>query len=192
MLRGLRRADGLSVEKLASASGVSAGLISQLERGLGNPSFHTLRRLAASLHVPVASFVQGPAGSPPSEPGQRRRQPAGPPRVPGVVRAGERKKLTLAVEGLVYELLTPDLQGSLEVLRTQVPPAFSNADRPFCHEGEECVHLLEGELELTVGDALYHLRAGDTATYDPSVPHWWANNGAETAVIVGVVTPPSF
>ena len=51
VLRETRIAAHLSVEGLAAAAGVSAGLISQLERGRGNPSFLTLRRLA-DAHMP--------------------------------------------------------------------------------------------------------------------------------------------
>lgn len=188
-LRSARRNRDLSLERLAVSSGVSAGLISQLERGRGNPSFLTLRRLAAALELPFGSFVDGSLALPPERP---RVSPTGSAHRCDVVRAHERKRLVLPREGLVYELLTPHLRGALEVLRTQVPPGFSNRDRPFRHEGEECVHLLSGALELVVGERVFELEGGDTATYDPSVAHWWTNHTDETAVIIGVVTPPSF
>lgn len=188
----------MSLERVAVTSGVSAGLISQLERGRGNPSFLTLRRLAAALELPFGSFVEGSLTlSPEGPPTAQRVAAAGEmsesrPTQSRVVRAHERKSLVLPQEGLVYELLSPDLRGALEVLRTQVPPGFTNADRPFRHRGEECVHLLSGALELVVGGQVFNLVGGDTATYDPSVAHWWANHADETAVIIGVVTPPSF
>lgn len=175
-LHATRKAAGLSVESLATASGVSAGLISQLERGHGNPSFHTLRRLAAALSVPLGHFLQGPESS-----------------TPMVVRAGERKRLTLpSDEGLVYELLTPDLSGALEVLRSRIPPGFDNRARPFQHVGEECVHVLSGTLHVTVGARGFALEEGDSVTYDPSTPHCWVNESDEVAEIIGSVTPPSF
>ncbi len=197
-LRSARRDRGLSLERLAITSGVSAGLISQLERGRGNPSFLTLRRLAAALELPFGSFVEGSLRLSPERPPDasgvvaagQMSDPRG--HLCAVVRAHERKSLVLPQEGLVYELLTPDLRGALEVLRTQVPPGFTNADRPFRHQGEECVHLLSGALELVVGERVFSLVGGDTATYDPSVAHWWTNHTDETAVIIGVVTPPSF
>jgi mannose-6-phosphate isomerase-like protein (cupin superfamily) len=112
---------------------------------------------------------------------------------PIVVRATERKRLRLPTEnGLVYELLTPDLRGSLEVLRSQIPPGFDNRDRPFQHNGEECVHLLEGTLEVGIGSRGYTLAEGDSVTYDASTPHWWRNVSGARAVIIGAVTPPSF
>ncbi len=175
-LRATRQAAHLSVEALAAKSGVSSGLISQLERGQGNPSFLTLRRLASSLGVPLGHFLEGPDSSSAM-----------------VVRAGERKRLQLPTEnGLVYELLTPNLQGALEVLRSQIPPGFDNRDRPFQHTGEECVYMLTGSLRVCVGSSEFVLDEGDSITYDSGVPHWWLNASGEGAVIFGVVTPPSF
>jgi transcriptional regulator with XRE-family HTH domain len=177
-LQGARKAHALTVGELSRQAGVSAGLISQLERGLGNPSFLTMSRLAEALQVPLGTFLQGTTDA-------RRR----------VVRADERKKLVLPGDHgdeLVYELLTPDLGGRLEVLRTTVPAGWTNEERPFSHPGEECVHLLRGSLEVTVGEDFYELAEGDSITYDPSVPHWWRNATEDDAVIIGSVTPPSF
>jgi transcriptional regulator with XRE-family HTH domain len=179
MLRSARKRCELTVGELAERAKVSAGLISQLERGRGNPSFLTLSRLAEALDVSLGHFLQGD----------------GAPREM-VVRRDHRKKLVLPVDDpvddLVYELLTPDLAGRLEVLRTQVPAGWSNEEQPFRHAGEECVHVLEGRLEVTVGSDFFELDEGDSITYEPSVPHWWRNASSAPALIIGVVTPPSF
>jgi transcriptional regulator with XRE-family HTH domain len=173
-LRTARRERGLTVEALATSAGVSSGLISQLERGQGNPAFLTLRRLAEALGLPVAHFVQGPPSS-----GM-------------LVRAEQRKRLHLPDADLVYELLTPSLQGKLEVLITQIPAGWTNVTKPFVHEGEECIHLLEGTLEVTVGETRFVLEEGDSLTYEAQVPHWYANASGATARLLGAVTPPSF
>ncbi len=174
-LQKARKDQGLTVGQLSERAGVSAGLISQLERGHGNPSFLTLSRLAEAVRVPLGHFLQGDV-----EPRQM------------VVRRDQRKKLVLPDDHLVYELLTPGLGGQLEVLRTRVPPGWTNQERPFQHVGEECVHLLEGGLEVTVGEAFFTLGPGDSITYDSAVPHWWRNADGRAAVIIGSVTPPSF
>jgi len=174
-LQKARKDQSLTVGELSRRAKVSAGLISQLERGRGNPSFLTLSRLAEALRVPLGHFLQGATS------------PSG-----MVVRKEQRKKLVLPEDHLVYELLTPNLNGSLEVLRTQVPAGWNNREQPFEHVGEECVHLLSGRLQVTVGEELFGLDEGDSITYDPSVPHWWSNTGNEVAVIIGSVTPPSF
>lgn len=173
-----RRSGTYSVEALAKRARVSAGLISQIERGRANPSFNTLSKLAGALGLRIGDLLLDPN----DDLGSARM----------VVRKNERKRLQAGQSGLVYELLTPDLQRSLEVLRTRVPPGFRNESRPFQHAGEECVHLMTGTLEVTVGDDHFRLEEGDSITYDPSRPHWWHNSAEDAAVIIGAVTPPSF
>jgi transcriptional regulator with XRE-family HTH domain len=175
-VKSARLAKGLTVEQLGRRAGVSTGLISQLERGRGNPSFLILQRLAEALELPFGHFMQGPK----SQGGM-------------VVRADERKRLVVPhPTEIVHELLTPDLRGSLEVLRTSLPPGWSNEEQPFQHPGEECVHVLSGRLHVNVGTSSWELGEGDTITYDPGRPHWYANRTSEPAVVIGVVTPPSF
>ena len=94
--------------------------------------------------------------------------------------------------GLVYQLLTPNLQGRLEMLLTRVLPGFSNEADPFEHVGEECVLVLDGSLEVTVAGKRFRLHAGDAITYDSGLSHWWSNPGDAEALLVGAVTPPSF
>jgi transcriptional regulator with XRE-family HTH domain len=168
-----------TVQELSERSGVSAGLISQLERGQGNPSYLTLYRLATALDLRLGELAQ--AGEPERVPAQL------------VVRAGHRKRLQVGDGGLIHELLTPHLQGKLEVLRTEVPAGFSNEDGAFAHPGEECVHVLSGgPLEVSVNGVLYTLDEGDSITYDSGRPHWWRNATRTPAVVIGAVTPPSF
>ncbi len=175
-IRAARQDKGMTVERLGREAGVSTGLISQLERGRGNPSFLTLRRLAEALELPFGHFMQGP-------------QPQG----GMVVRAHQRKRLILPhPTEIVHELLTPDLRRTLEVLRTSVPSGWSNEDMPFRHPGEECVHVLSGTLQVTVGSSSWQLAEGDSITYDSDTPHWYANHTSEPVVVVGAVTPPSF
>ena len=175
-IKAARQDKGLTVERLAREAGVSTGLISQLERGFGNPSFLTLQRLAEALELPFGHFMQGPK-----------------PQGGMVVRAAERKRLIVPhPTEIVHELLTPDLRGSLEVLRTSVPVGWSNADQPFHHPGEECVHVLIGTLEVTVGASTFDLADGDSITYDSATPHWYVNRSDEPVTLIGAVTPPSF
>jgi transcriptional regulator with XRE-family HTH domain len=174
LVRSFRISRGMSIEGLARAAGVSAGGISQIERGAGNPAFTTLVKIAYGMQVPVASFLRAD-----EEP-------------PGLVVRKQHRKRLVPDEGLVYELLTPDLHRRLEVLRVQVARGFDNAERPFVHEGEECVHLLEGELLIYIGAREYHLEEGDSVTYDPAAPHWYRNPFRRPAAIFSAITPPSF
>jgi len=164
-----------NIETLATRAGVSAGLISQIERGLGNPSFVTLSKLAYALEIPLSSFFPKDAVS------------------DGIlVRRDQRRQLSLPHEGFLYELLTPDVQRNLGLTLVSMPPGWQNAERPFSHHGEEAVHLLSGHLEIHVGAASYALLPGDTVTYDAALPHWMRNVGETPAVVLSAMTPPSF
>jgi transcriptional regulator with XRE-family HTH domain len=175
MIRAARQ-DRFTLQELAGRAGISPGLLSQIERGIGNPSFRTLHRLASALNLRVGDLLEGNAA-----PGKQL-----------VVRRHARKRLQLGSEGLTYELLTPNLQGRLELLQTAVPPGFTNENQPFVHMGEECVLVISGRLEVTVDGRTYEVAEGDAITYDSGEPHWWHNPTEDQAVIVGAVTPPSF
>ena len=168
-----------TVKELAAAAGVSAGLISEVERGQGNPSFRTLYRISRALGIRVGELL--------SDDGHPEQSAA------RMVRRHERKLLQLGEHGLVWQLLTPDLQGKLEVLKTSVPPGFSNEEAPFLHKGEECIYLLSGDsLQITVDNKQFTLEEGDAITYDSGKSHWYHNPTNTDAVVLGVVTPPSF
>ena len=169
-----RAVRGLSIEDLAQRARVSTGLLSQIERGIGNPSLSTLLGLAAALEVPLGSFFDG--ASPDSD---------------MVVRPATRKRLVLGNQDLVYELLVPDLQGSLSMLRIELPPGFCNADKPFSHSGEEAELVLEGQLEAHIGERTFLLHAGDSIRFNCAIPHWF-RTFQERAVVISAMTPPSF
>src|SRR5690625_6298542 len=162
IVRRTRQRMGLSVEALAARSDLSAGLISQLERGRGNPSLQTLSRLASALGTQLVSLLQS---------AQRRGEP--------VVRADARTvlpDLDPAPDGAprpVRELLTPDQNLPLQVIRTVMPPGFSNEDRPFRHLGLESVHVLEGELLVVLGETRHERseerRVGEEGRYRMSL-----------------------
>ncbi|GIU93198.1 MAG: DNA-binding protein [Acidimicrobiia bacterium] len=172
-----QRAGRFSIHELAKAAGVSVGVLSQIEQGRGNPSFKTLQKIAQALGIRIGDLVEAATDESPG---------------PMVVRRHERMRLQFGSEGLVYELLTPNLRGRLEMLQTSIPPGFSNRDNPFQHDGEECVLVLEGNLYVSVGGQEHRLSTGDSVTYDPARPHWWENRDHIEAVVVGAVTPPTF
>jgi transcriptional regulator with XRE-family HTH domain len=162
---------------LAGRAGISPGLLSQIERGQGNPSFVTLCKIADALEMPLSSFFEF----------------RGPAAIHGlVVRGSRRKKIILPHLGLVYELLTPDLKRNLTMIRTLVPTGFDNQERPFQHAGDECLLIAGGQLDVFVAREHFQLRQGDSITYSSGQPHWWRNRGPSRAEIIGALSPPVF
>lgn len=170
-----RRSGRFTVEELSARSGVSAGLISQIERGIGNPSFATLLRLANALDVPMAEMFTGPAST------ENKI----------LVRRNERLRMELPSDGISQEMLVPNTDRKLGVLQMTIPPGFRGEDVPHSHPGEEVVLLVSGSLQASVGGQTFDLREGDTLSYDASTPHWWTNQTKKPAVILAISTPPS-
>lgn len=175
-VRDARKRLGLSVQALSEKAGVSFGLVSQLERGLGNPSLQSLQRLAGALGIPVAQLLDEPA-------------------VPlAVVTRAKRHVMPVAVDApasqrAVRELLTPRGESMLQLIRSTLPVGFSNEASPFRHIGTETVTVESGVLVVCQADRRVELHAGDTVTYGCSEPHWWANGHDAETVVLGAVTP---
>jgi transcriptional regulator with XRE-family HTH domain len=168
-----RATRGLTIEELARRSSISTGLLSQLERGIGNPSLSTLTRLAQALDIPIGAFFAG-----------------SPAEADIVVHPHTRKRLFLAERNLTYQLLVPDLQGALSMLHIEMPPGFTNEGDPFRHLGEECMLVLKGQIETHAEHRTFLLTEGDSIRFTSSTPHWYRTyeQGAE---LITAMTPPS-
>ncbi|GAA4478116.1 cupin domain-containing protein [Microbacterium panaciterrae] len=170
-----QRSGRFTVEELAERAGVSAGLISQIERGIGNPSFATLLRLANSLGLPLASMFADPD----PDGGQM------------LVHRADRRRIEIPSQGIIMELIVPDADRKLGVVNMTIPAHFDGATAPHSHEGEEVVLISAGRLVATVAGKEFELEAGDSLTYDASLPHWWSNRTGSAAVMLAISTPPS-
>ncbi|WP_353112946.1 XRE family transcriptional regulator [Microbacterium sp.] len=178
-VRALRKKKKLTLAELADATGLSPAIISQLERGRANPSFTTLAQLAHGLDIPVGKLL-------PSY--HENKSP--------VVRRNERRDLRRSTpEGMghaVYELLVPDLNGSLEGLWVVTDPGHDTSATPFTHGGEEFGLIISGRLEVCIDGELFALGTGDSIRFDSTKPHWFRNSSDEQCVAVWVNTPPTW
>lgn len=178
-VRTLRKERELTTERLADLAGVSAGLISQIERGHGNPSFSTLVQLAHGLQLPIGQLL---------EPSETQRV---------VVRKDERRRLDshglASGDGGRYELLTPDLNGALEANWVVTPPGYDTSDTPYRHNGEEFGIVLSGTKDVYLDGVRHRLHAGDSIRYASTIPHWYVNpSETEECTAVWVSTPPTW
>jgi transcriptional regulator with XRE-family HTH domain len=175
-LRALRKARGLTLADLAAAVGRSTGWLSEVERDLKEPTIADLRRLAAALDQPVSLFFGRPEG-PEEERGH-------------IVRAGARRSLGAAEEGLREELLSPDLTGSFEIVRSVFAPG-AELTEPALRPTEEAGYLVSGTLDLWIGERHFRLAPGDSFRFARE-PYRWRNPGREPAVAIWVIAPPVY
>ena len=174
-LRSLRTARGLTLRELAQRAGVTESFLSQAERGVATPSIASVQRIARGLGLSIADLFA-------------EVESAG-----LVVRAGDRRRITYPGLGAVDEFLTRGKGGRLQVIMSTVEPGGGTGDESYTHESdEEVVIVLDGELDLWVGDEHFHLEAGDAITHSSRVPHRNTNRGTTPARILFCITPPSF
>lgn len=174
----LRHSKGITISSLADAAGLSTGLVSQIERGNGNPSYLTMLKLAQALEVPISHFFV-----------TQDRSSSG-----RVVRSNARSQ-HLNFEGdISFEVLTPDLRGKLAMVWGTAAPGWTNKGAPYQHDGdgEESLLVLQGSLGVNVGEESYVLNAGDTITFASAESHWYENVGDENVILVQAIAPPTF
>jgi len=168
-----RKANDWSIRELAKLAEITPSMLSQIERGLANPSIQTLKVLAKALNVPTFSFFIEET-----------------PTADLVVRSHERKKMI--VEDLSYELLSPDFSGTLATAIMKVPPNTSSSEKLLEHKGEEVAFVLEGKIKVYLDNEEYILEPGDSVKIPAYMKHKWENNFNENAAVLFSVTPPAF
>lgn len=182
-LRSLRTKMNLTLADLAEEADLTASFLSQVERDITSPSVATLKRIADILGVPVGYFFED-LEEPELEPKQLgRRSP--------VVKEYERKILS-PNRGVTFYLLNPDMSGPIEFIYDVFEPGACTGEDLYTHPGVECGLILEGELEVQVGEEIYVLKKGDSITFSSEEPHRKRNPGKEQSISVWANTPPWF
>lgn len=182
-IRENRKARGLTLTEMAEQCGISPSFLSQIERDKANPSVATLKTIAKVFGVSLGTFFEE------IDSGGDQPQPA--ETLAKVVRADQRKLMIYPGSGIRNELLSPDLQRAIQLMWIVMPPGTDTGDF-LIHEGEECGIVLQGTVEIWVGDEHYVLNAGDAIYHPSSVPHRSRNIGEDDVIMVGAITPPSF
>ena len=170
-IRDLRLRCGLTVQKLADATGLSKGFISQVENDRTSPSLSTLGDLAAALRTSMAYLVAEDAPT------------------LHVVRAAERPRLPADGSTSRTELLSAVPKRNLELLLLELPPGQPAGEQRHSHPGEECLLCVEGRVRLLHGDQEWMLEAGDSCHFDGRIPHSTENGGPAAARVLLAMTP---
>jgi transcriptional regulator with XRE-family HTH domain len=196
-IRDRRQSLELSVRELARRVGLSASLISQIERGKATPSVATLYAITNELGLSLDElFSEGAASSPTAVVGafadaaaglrqldaQTRGNGAGPDAAAAgpVVRPSDRKAIQLH-SGVRWELLTPSSDPNIDFLFVDYEPGGASCDPGVLmrHAGREYGYVLSGTLEVTVEFETYRLEPGDSICFDSTIPHRLATVGED-------------
>lgn len=172
--RALREGMGLSLRDLAARSGVSAPMLSQVERAETSPTLAVAARIAAGLELSLSQLLR-------LDEGQHVV----------VVTRRDRRQGRGRGKGHGYELLTPQLPGQrieLSEHRLASGAATGGVEDPPIHEpgSRETVLVLEGEVTLVIDGQARSLKAGDTVTFDADLAHHFENHAAGEAVFLAV------
>ncbi len=173
-IRKMRRSQDMSLAELAEKINKTSSYLSQVERGLAEPSITALREIAKALEVPIFYFLVD----------ENEHN--------SVVRRDERKQIKYPDSNSRVELLTPNLNNQMELIEARLDPGDSTVEEPLPHQGEECTVVLKGRMKIQVGDQHHDLEPGDSIYYIASIPHKITSIGEEELIFVSAITPPNF
>jgi len=194
-IREERRKGKLTLEKLSQKTGLSKSFLSQVERGLAQPSVSSLKKIAREFGISVVDLFANGANQKNLLGSLPPASKNGPTYVQGfqVVRANRRKSLALPGSKVFYDLLTPDLNRQLEVMYMRIEPGEHSGEEPMVDlPGEKFGLVLKGTLEIRVGKEVQQVKEGDSVYFPAHVPHSWRGMGKETIEVIWVLTPPQF
>jgi transcriptional regulator with XRE-family HTH domain len=172
-IKRLRQAKGWSLQELALRSGVSAGMLSQIERDIANPSLKMLTRVRHALGVPLSALFEDSAG-PRHDPDFVRRAPG-------------RPKFDLGPQYLVKELLSSSVARTLQFMILHIPPGGGSGKEPLSYAAEKGGMVIEGEFLLKLGAAEVRLGEGDSFQFDGVTPHSFRNESERIARILWII-----
>jgi len=174
-LKTLRTLRGLSQRKLAAAAGVSNATISLIEHGRTDPSIGLLKRILESLGVSFAEFFASDSLT------------------DGKYFYTQNELSEISSGPISYLQVGSDLSNSqLQILYERYRPGADTGQSMLRHDAEEGGIVLQGRLEVTVGEQVQTLSAGDAYRFSSKLPHRFRNTGHEDCITVSACTPPSF
>ena len=176
-IRGLRKAQGLTLKQVAAAAGISVGYLSEIERNLTSVPIAVLKGLCDVFGIHMNWFFRAGKLGPTEERDV-------------VVRANNRPRLSFPGLGITEELLSPNLTGQLELLISTIAPGADSDN--YSHEGSEAGLVLDGTLELWIDDVHLTLTTGDSFAFPSTQQHRCANPGRTPTRVLWVITPPHY
>lgn len=171
-IRAVRRAQRLTVDSLAQASGLTRSFLSKVERGRSTASVAALLRIAQALSIPLSALFETSS----------TRQ---------VLRSSDYPQVNFGGERLTEFLLTPHAERRIQVLLSKIRPGGGSGPELYPLPGEvEFLFVVSGVLEVTFADSTLTLQSGDAVTFDPaSYRAFRVPKGAAVTTVLWVISP---
>ncbi|NIH52294.1 transcriptional regulator with XRE-family HTH domain [Lysinibacter cavernae] len=172
-LRSTRRAQGLTIDQVAEATGLTKGFISRVERDATSPSVATLVTLCQVLSLPIGSLFDAP--------------------VHEVITLDAAPRINMGGTGADERMLTPRSEARVQVLRSRLEAgATGGAEMYTINCDVEVLHVLSGSVVLHLTGEDIALQAGDTVTFSGQEPHNWSNPGDTVAEVMWTIAPAAW
>ncbi len=164
---------GLSLRDLAELTDLSTTFLSALERGQANPTLASARRIAFALKVPLHRLLADSSDG------------------DVVVTKNRRRQMLFPDSHVRYEILTPQLTRKMVLFQVSVPPEAGNImQQPLAEPTEECIVVLEGEIEIQVAGQTYQLETGDSIYFENRLMESIRATGGKAAEYLSAVVRP--
>ncbi len=173
-LREIRKTAQVSISELSQKAGVSNGMISQIERGLTNPSIKVLERLHIALSVPLTALLEDSKPEPTTSDKEVVR------------RVADRPYIKVGNQGMTKELLTPRGDHHIQMMIIHLPGGAHSSD-VLLGQGEKAGWVLDGSIKLNVGGEISLLAEGDSFQFSSDTPHSILNPGKEEARLLWIM-----
>lgn len=155
-----RKKNGLTIRDFAAQTNLSPSLLSQLERGIGNPSLSALKSIACVMGISLSTLFFEEIDTESL-----------------ILRKSQRtQNYNPQKTHIVYNTLTPDpTKSNLELYLVILKPHSDSSEDFAHHTGEEIAMILEGQTEVTIEDDIITLYEGDTIRILPERKHKFSN-----------------
>lgn len=174
-IRELRQQNGMTLNELAEKTQFTASYLSQIERELIDPSLSSLRKISNAFGVALYYFLADEVKD------------------HVLIKANQRKRLDLPNSSIIYEFITPIADASsktkMDIIYFELEPESWSSEESLIHASDECILVLKGTIEASVGDCKYLLNDGDSLYIRENSYHRLFNPSKERAVGISTICP---
>jgi transcriptional regulator with XRE-family HTH domain len=175
-VKAARLAKRMTLKEVASKAGCTDAYLSQIERGLANPSIMVLKKVASALGLKMVDFFREP------ENGDNDV----------VAKEKDQADITFKEGGAKIQLLVRNVHDRVMQPFYNIIEPGGGSQGSYSHAGQEFGVVLRGKLGLNLNGKIYRVKKNETFYFSSEKPHSWINPGKTRAVVIWVTSPPTF